>query len=156
MATHRSILAWRIPGTGVPDGLQSMGSQRVRHDSDFHSLTCNWVGHCCGSLKPHPSSTSEQPCEIRRRIVCSRDSRGDHRKNPVLLDSPTWPQIPYTSGSVHVFTHSGSQGVLGLGTEKQDKGEKQGTVDGDAVRPCLCKAGAPGMTSAKDLENLAY
>ena len=32
MATHSSVLAWRIPGTGEPDGLQSMGSQRVEHD----------------------------------------------------------------------------------------------------------------------------
>ena len=32
MATHSSILAWRIPWTGEPGGLQSMGSQRVRHD----------------------------------------------------------------------------------------------------------------------------
>ena len=29
MATHSSILAWRIPWTEEPDGLQSMGSQRV-------------------------------------------------------------------------------------------------------------------------------
>ena len=36
MATHSSVLAWRIPGTGEPDGLRSMGSHRVRHDwSDF-------------------------------------------------------------------------------------------------------------------------
>ena len=32
MATHSSVLAWRIPGTGEPGGLQSMGSHRVRHD----------------------------------------------------------------------------------------------------------------------------
>ena len=32
MATHSSILAWRIPWTEQPDGLQSMGSQRVRHN----------------------------------------------------------------------------------------------------------------------------
>ena len=31
MATHSSALAWRIPGTGKPGGLPSMGSQRVRH-----------------------------------------------------------------------------------------------------------------------------
>ena len=31
-ATHSSILAWRIPGTEEPVGLQSMGSHRVRHD----------------------------------------------------------------------------------------------------------------------------
>ena len=32
MATHSSVLAWRIPGTGEPHGLPSMGSHRVRHD----------------------------------------------------------------------------------------------------------------------------
>ena len=32
MATHSSILAWRIPGMGEPGGLPSMGSHRVRHD----------------------------------------------------------------------------------------------------------------------------
>ena len=32
MATHSSILAWRIPWTEQPGGLQSMGSQRVRLD----------------------------------------------------------------------------------------------------------------------------
>ena len=32
MATHFSILAWKIPWTKVPGRLQSMGSQRVRHD----------------------------------------------------------------------------------------------------------------------------
>ena len=39
MATHSSVLAWRIPWTEEPDGLQSIGSQRVRHD-----LTCT---HAC-------------------------------------------------------------------------------------------------------------
>ena len=32
MATHSSILAWRIPWTEEPGGLQSMGLQRDRHD----------------------------------------------------------------------------------------------------------------------------
>ena len=32
LATHSSILAWRIPGTEEPGGLQSIGSHRVRHD----------------------------------------------------------------------------------------------------------------------------
>ena len=32
MATHSSILAWRIPGTEEPSGLLSMGSHRVRHN----------------------------------------------------------------------------------------------------------------------------
>ena len=32
MATHSSILAWKVPWTEEPSGLQSMGSHRVRHD----------------------------------------------------------------------------------------------------------------------------
>ena len=32
MATHSSVLAWRIPWTEEPGGLQSMGLQRVRHN----------------------------------------------------------------------------------------------------------------------------
>ena len=36
MATHSSVLAWRIPGAGEPGGLPSLGSRRVGHDwSDF-------------------------------------------------------------------------------------------------------------------------
>ena len=32
MATHSSVLAWKIPGTGEPGGLPSLGSHRVGHD----------------------------------------------------------------------------------------------------------------------------
>ena len=32
MATHSSVLAWRIPWTEEPGGLQSMGSKRIEHD----------------------------------------------------------------------------------------------------------------------------
>ena len=32
MATHSSVIAWRIPGTGEPGGLLSMGSHRAGHD----------------------------------------------------------------------------------------------------------------------------
>ena len=32
MATHSSVLAWKIPGTGEPSGLPSMASHRVGHD----------------------------------------------------------------------------------------------------------------------------
>ena len=40
MATHSSILAWIIPWTGEPDGLQSMGSRRVRQNlSKSHTHT---------------------------------------------------------------------------------------------------------------------
>ena len=43
MAPHSSTLAWKIPWTEEPGGLQSMGSLRVRHDERLHfhfSLSC--------------------------------------------------------------------------------------------------------------------
>ena len=39
MATHASVLAWRIPWTEEPGGLQSIGSQRVKHDWVTNSFT---------------------------------------------------------------------------------------------------------------------
>ena len=38
MATHSSILAWRIPWTEAPGVLQCMGSKRVRHDRSYFSI----------------------------------------------------------------------------------------------------------------------
>ena len=52
MATHSSVLAWRIPGMGEPDGLPSMGSHRVGHNwSDLAARN-----HPCGS------AGKESPC----------------------------------------------------------------------------------------------
>ena len=42
MATYSSILAWRIPWTEEPSGLQSMGSQRIRHDWATNITTTCW------------------------------------------------------------------------------------------------------------------
>ena len=70
MATHSSILAWRIPWTEEPGGLQSVGSQRVRH---------NWINLACmhiavlasvqfshsvvsDSLRPHGLQHARPPC----------------------------------------------------------------------------------------------
>ena len=44
MATHSSVLAWRIPGTGEPGGLPSLGSHRVRHDCSSSSSRRNRTG----------------------------------------------------------------------------------------------------------------
>ena len=42
MATHSSILAWKIPWTEEPRGLQSIGSKRVRHDSQLYQMGELW------------------------------------------------------------------------------------------------------------------
>ena len=54
MATHSSVLAWRIPGTGEPGGLLFMGSHRVGHDwSDLAAAAAALIG-------------KESPCQCRR------------------------------------------------------------------------------------------
>ena len=46
MATHSSVLAWRIPGTGEPGGLPSRGSHRVGHDwSDLAAAAILYIDH---------------------------------------------------------------------------------------------------------------
>ena len=65
MATHSSVLAWRIPGTGEPGGLPSMGSHSVGHDlaaaasyTDTHMPSC----HRCLLLKMARRSTQFGIC----------------------------------------------------------------------------------------------
>ena len=51
MATHSSVLVWRIPGTGEPSGLPSKGSHRVGHDwSDLAAVAGQWS---CNSKMEH-------------------------------------------------------------------------------------------------------
>ena len=63
MATHSSVLAWRIPGTGEPGGLPSMGSHRVRHDRSDLAAAAAAVGvrehqflYPCLSMWPLPTA----------------------------------------------------------------------------------------------------
>ena len=50
MATHSSVLAWRIPGTGEPGGLPSMGSHGVGYDSNDLAVAVD-----CKEMQPvHP------------------------------------------------------------------------------------------------------
>ena len=61
MATHSSVLAWRVPGMGEPGGLPSMGSHRVEHDwsdlaaaaviSDIEYLFIYQLGICISPLE---------------------------------------------------------------------------------------------------------
>ena len=60
MATHSSVLAWRIPGTGEPGGLQSMGFE----ESDMtERLHCHFSLSCTGEGNGNPlqSSCLENP-----------------------------------------------------------------------------------------------
>ena len=76
MATHSSILAWRIPWKEEPGGLQSTGSQRVRHD---------WVTSL--SLSFHFSQLPKPCCCCCITSVMS-DSVQPHRWQPTRLPVP--------------------------------------------------------------------
>ena len=54
MATHSSVLAWRIPETGKPGGLSSLGSHRVGHD--WSNLAAYWVFPAARALCWHSDS----------------------------------------------------------------------------------------------------
>ena len=62
MAAHSSVLAWRIPGTGEPGGLPSMGSHRVGHDwSDLAAAAAAW-NPMLFMLFPHHLCAQVQKC----------------------------------------------------------------------------------------------
>ena len=57
MATHSSILAWKIPWMEQPGGLQSMGSQGVRHDQVHVCAEDSLWGHSPPTgIEPRPSA----------------------------------------------------------------------------------------------------
>jgi len=64
METHSSVLAWRIPGTGEPGGLPSMGSHRVGHDWS------DWAAAAEVSRKAGQKGTKEHVVVIRMNSVC--------------------------------------------------------------------------------------
>ena len=74
MATHSSVLAWRIPGTGEPGGLPSMGSHRVGHDwSDLAVAAAAWWNIWCDtvlivSVLPLKLMTSMAPSAFKDRL----------------------------------------------------------------------------------------
>ena len=77
-ATHSSVLAWRIPGTGEPGGLPSMGLHRVRHDwSDLA------VASTCSGFWLFLYSTAQNSSQV---LCCHR--KGPNHLDIVLCNSP--------------------------------------------------------------------
>ena len=85
MATHSSVLAWRIPGTAEPGGLPSVGSHRVGHDwSDLATVaaaayfTHSFLCRKCESESVSPSvlSDSATPWTVAQQAPYSWNSTG--------------------------------------------------------------------------------
>jgi len=69
MATHSSVLAWGIPGTGEPGGLPSMGSHRVRHDGSDVAAAAHRKeagGAASPARGPTPTGTQAQTLGLPR------------------------------------------------------------------------------------------
>jgi len=71
MATHSSILAWRIPWTEEPGGLQSMGSQEVRH---YRVTNTVWKMRPCRDRdSPGRGNRTFKSLEVRRQMANLRN-----------------------------------------------------------------------------------
>ena len=91
MATHSSILAWRIPGTGEPGGLPSLGSHRVGHDwSDLAAAAAAPVGWVLKRVLMHfPDSSvgKESACNAGDPSSIPGSEKNQWRRNrlPTLV-----------------------------------------------------------------------
>ena len=120
MATHSSVLAWRIPGTGEPGGLPSVGSHRVRHDwSDLAAAAAS----CYHTYNPLPGCTTKftyvgmrlavpPPPTLSSRcahtsslwlLMLSEGTRNFLRVIAILLDGACWNQDTRVWGSSCAF-----------------------------------------------------
>ena len=116
MATHSSVLAWRIPGTGHPGGLPSMGSHRVGHDWSNLAAAAAAAATCLYGDKNSKRlwrSTQVHLCSGKYLLCNTMDNFGEfgdlwlwrntcQRLKIPLLMGIGWRYIYFKSG--HTFT----------------------------------------------------
>ena len=104
MATNFSVLAWRIPGTGKPGWLPSMGSHRVEHDwSDLAAAVFSTLfilssvqfsrSVMSNSLQPHESQHARPPCASPTPGVHSNSHPSSRWCHPAISSSV----VPFSS-----------------------------------------------------------
>ena len=89
MAPHSSILAWRIPRTEEPRGLQSPGSQRVGHDcaTSLHFLDFKILKQRLQTQTPVESGMESK----RLQLAGMRNQKEPPSRQPLLSPRPLWP-----------------------------------------------------------------
>ena len=87
MSTHSSVLAWRIPGTGEPGGLPSMGSHRIRRDwSDLAAAAAAAVIYTLTfCFQSQWSSPLHHTFQMKIWITCSMECTGTIKKAKTAL-----------------------------------------------------------------------
>ena len=99
MATHSSILAWRIPWTEEPGGLQSMGSHTVRHEqATEHTHTHRGLGPHIKNTKQNQKVKQKQCCNKFNRLL--KNSPYQKNKNKIPLKN-SFQTVIY----VHIFQY---------------------------------------------------
>ena len=88
MATHSSVLAWRIPGTGEPGGLPSIGSHRVRHDWSDLAAAAAAFNPIVAELRSYKESVWPTKLKIFTTLPCTekRLLTSDLLKKGVTMD----------------------------------------------------------------------
>ena len=93
MATHSSVLAWRIPGTGEPGGLPSMGSHRLGHDwSDLAAAAAAAITWKTTSTQSNPKRPFFLPKSYFSWFVILSWTRTSIQGN--WCDGALWPALP--------------------------------------------------------------
>ena len=100
MATHSSVLAWRIPGTAEPGGLLSMGSHRVGHD--WRDLAAAAAAVTSDSLRPHGLSSSQNSPGQNTGVGSLSLLQG------VLPTQRLNPGLPHCRWILYQLSHKGS------------------------------------------------
>ena len=115
MATHSSVLAWRIPGTGETGGLPSLGLHRVGHDwSDFAAaaVLCLVAQSClilCNPMDCSPSGSSvhgDSPGKNTGVGCCAL------LLQEIVPTEGSNPGLPHCKQVLYCLSHQGSQRIL--------------------------------------------
>ena len=101
MAAHSSVLAWRIPGTGEPGGLLSMGSHRVGHDwSDLAAAAAaaRERGFPDGSIVKNPSTNAGDVGYLGREDPLEKEIT---HHSSILTEEVPWTEKTGSQQSMH-------------------------------------------------------
>ena len=139
MATHSSILTWRIPGTGEPGGLPSMGSHRVGHDwsnlpaaaADFETVE---LVTCKGGFltKFHPSAQIRFQIQMFSSWVLTHHS---------MSTSQNWLPTEWNAGQTEMVSKSMSLHRI----QDQAQTASMGPTSCQPWSPCRCTQPSPHL-----------
>ena len=122
MATHSSVLAWRIPGTGEPGGLPSMGSHRVGHNwSNLAAASCFTMLRCFLLYrKVNPLCVHTYPLFVDFL--------------PVWVTTEDWGEFPVLHSRFSLVIYFMHSSIC------------MGSPDGSDGEESVCNRGGPGLT----------